>query len=91
LSTRNELAAIRAASRKPIFTGLFWGDLLERVATSAAGGALAVASVSTFAIHEPASWEALALGAASAALLSLLKGVAASATGTGSASLSRSV
>ncbi|GEB46952.1 hypothetical protein MTE01_28970 [Microbacterium testaceum] len=91
MSTRNELAAIRAASRKPIFTGLFWADLGERVITSAAGGALAVASATTFVIHEPTSWEALALGAASGALLSLLKGVAASASGTGSASLARSV
>ena len=91
MSTRNELAAIRAASRRPWLTGVFWLDLVERVGTSAVGGALAVASAAPFVIGESASWEALGVGAASAAILSLLKGLAAAGSGTGSASLAPSV
>jgi hypothetical protein len=82
---------LAAGERHPLYTATFWLDLSERVVTSAAGGALAVASVTTFVLHDPTSWAALGVGAGTAALLSLLKGVAASATGTGSASIAPNV
>ncbi|WWV91856.1 holin [Microbacterium phage phiMiGM15] len=92
LLTRAEYQAARErAERKPIFTGTFWADLGERVVTSAAGGALAVASTGDFALTSPESWQAFAVGAGVAALLSLLKGIVASAGGTGSASLAPKV
>ncbi|QWY81844.1 holin [Microbacterium phage Honk] len=91
MTTRNELAELREAAKRPIFRAVFWIDTAERVITSAAGGALAVATAAPFALGEPASWQALATAAGVAALVSLLKAVAASATGTGSASLAPSV
>lgn len=77
--------------RAPIYTTTFWLDLGERVVTSAASGALAVASAQTWVLHDPASWQAAAAGAGTAALISLLKGLAASRVGTGSASLTTTV
>jgi hypothetical protein len=91
MSTRNELAELRDAARRPLFTGRFWLDLAERVATSAAGGALAVLTLDGFNLIAGDSWAALAVGAGVAALTSLLKGVAASGAGNGSASLVPSV
>lgn len=91
MTTRNELAAIRDAQRKPLFTGAFWADTAERVITSAAGGALAVASASTFILNAPDSWAAIGLGAGTAAVVSLFKAIVASSSGTGSASLVPSV
>lgn len=90
-------AAIRQASaaadaaERPLLSGRFWLDTFERVVASAAGGALAVASAAPFALGEVASWEALGVGAGVAALVSLLKAIVASGTGTGSASVARSV
>jgi len=87
--TRAERRAQARAARElaPIYTGTFWLDLTERVATSAAGGALAVASATTFVLHDPASWQALGTGAGVAALASFLKGIVAARSGTGSASI----
>ncbi|WDS52048.1 holin [Microbacterium phage Caron] len=85
--TRAELRAMREASapaRPTLFTGLFWADLAERVITSAAGGALAVASASTFLLGQPDSWAAMGIGAGTAALVSLLKGIVAARTGSAS-------
>ncbi|MEO2133371.1 MULTISPECIES: holin [unclassified Microbacterium] len=86
-------AAVKAASTASptVLTAAFWADLAERVLTSAAGGALAVVTAAPFALGEAASWEAVAVGAGTAALVSFLKGIAASASGTGSASLAPSV
>jgi len=84
MTTRNELAAIEEARKRPIATGKFWADLAERVITSAAGGALAVATAGGFGLLEVDSWQALAVGAGSAALLSILKGLAASSSGSAS-------
>ncbi|WP_067201139.1 holin [Microbacterium sp. XT11] len=83
--TRAELRRLRA--QRPLFTARFWADTAERVITSAAGGALAVASASTFVLGAPDSWAAMGVGAGTAALVSLLKAIVASRGGTGSASL----
>ena len=92
LTRAERRAQARAASgRAPIYTATFWADLGERVVTSAASGALAVVSAQTWVLHDPASWQAAAAGAGTAALISLLKGLAASRVGTGSASLTSSV
>ncbi|MDJ1115353.1 holin [Microbacterium dauci] len=88
---RRALARAAGNDRAPIYTGAFWADLSERVVTSAAGGALAVASATTFVIQEPTSWAALGVGAGAGALLSFLKGIAASRTGTGSPSIATNV
>lgn len=79
----------RAAERviRPLFTAAFWQDLIERVVSSAAGGALAVVTASTFILNDPVQWTAVALGAGTAALVSILKGLIAASAGTGSASL----
>lgn len=75
------------ADNRPLFTALFWKDLAERVITSAAGGALAVMTLDGFNLIAGDTVMALAIGAGTAALMSLLKGVAAAGNGTGSASL----
>lgn len=83
-------AALEAAKPRPtIFTARFWADIIERVVTSAAGGALAALTATGFDVGNPAAWIGVAAGAGVAALLSLLKGIAAS--GSGSASLARGV
>ncbi|WNT44389.1 membrane protein [Microbacterium phage Mabodamaca] len=87
LPTRASLRAAREASTEPrsaLFTGIFWADLAERVITSAAGGALAVASASTFILGAPDSWAAVGVGAGVAALISLLKGIVAARSGSAS-------
>lgn len=91
--TRAQRRALARSSvnRAPIYTGAFWLDLGERVATSAAGGALAVAGASAFVLHDPASWAALGTGAGVAALVSFLKGIAAARLGTNSPSLAPSI
>lgn len=86
--TRAEFRALNAArvaeGRAPIYTATFWADLGERVITSAAGGAAAVATAGAFNLIEVDSWQALAVGAGAAALTSLLKGIAASRSGSAS-------
>lgn len=91
--TRAELRALTEAreGRAPIYTATFWADLGERVITSAAGGAAAVAAAGAFNLLAVTSWQELAVGAGTAALISLVKGIAASRVGTGSASLTPSV
>ncbi|WP_336628454.1 MULTISPECIES: holin [unclassified Microbacterium] len=84
-------AQLREASQRPLFTARFWADLAERVITSAAGGALAVMTLDGFDLIAGDTPLALAIGAGTAALMSLLKGVAAAGGGTGSASLVPSV
>ncbi len=84
-TTRAELAELaEATANRPIFTLTFWADLAERVVTSAAGGAAAVASAGAFNLIEVDSWQALAVGAGTAALLSLIKGIAAARSGSAS-------
>ncbi|AWY06655.1 membrane protein [Microbacterium phage Zeta1847] len=86
--TRAELRELNearlASGRAPLYTATFWLDLLERVATSAASGAAAVAAAGAFNLVDVASWEALAVGAGTAALMSFLKGIAASRSGSAS-------
>lgn len=91
-NTPSRAAARRQGARTPdsaprMYDRAFWIDLGERVAASAAGGALAVVSAQTFVLGDPVSWAALGAGAGTAALVSLFKGIAASGIGTGSASL----
>lgn len=59
-----------------MFTALFWKNLTERVVSSAAGGALAGLGVVTV-IDSTRQLLAAATGAGTAALFSLLKGLAA--------------
>ncbi|WDS51659.1 holin [Microbacterium phage Barnstormer] len=85
--TRAELRAMREASapsRSALFSGLFWADLAERVVSSAAGGALAVITASSFALGSVESWGAVGVGAGTAALVSLLKGIVAARSGSAS-------
>lgn len=91
--TRAERRALDRSSvnRAPVYTGAFWLDLGERVVTSAAGGALAVATAQTFVLNDPVSWASLGMGAGTAALVSALKGIAASRVDTGSPSLAPSI
>lgn len=91
--TRRErrVASEANARRAPLLTGVFWLDLTERAITSAAAGALAVVSATTWVLSDPASWRAVATGAATAGIISLLKSILASRSGTGSASLARDV
>lgn len=86
-AVRRRQAEATRASVPALYTRPFWLDLGERVLSSAAGGALAVATAAPFALGEVASWQALLAGAGTAALVSLFKGIAASSIGTGSASL----
>ena len=87
-TTRAELRALNEArvaeGRAPIYTATFWLDLGERVITSAAGGAAAVASAAAFNLVEVDSWQGLAVAAGTAALVSLVKGIAASRSGSAS-------
>ncbi|AWY04860.1 hypothetical protein PBI_FLOOF_23 [Microbacterium phage Floof] len=78
-------------TQRPLFTALFWADLAERVITSAAGGALAVVTLDGFNLIAGDSLVAAAIGAGTAAAISLLKGIAAAGGGNGSASLVPSV
>ncbi|WP_424936660.1 MULTISPECIES: holin [Bacteria] len=88
--TRAERRAATALDSRPaLFTARFWADLVERVITSAAGGALAALTATGFDIGSPAAWIGVAAGAGVAALVSLLKGIAAS--GSGSPSLAPGV
>lgn len=65
-----------------MFTKRFWMDLGERVVASAAGGALAVMLAgSTTGDSSAINWAAVGIGAGTAALVSLLKGLIASRTG----------
>ncbi|QOI66935.1 holin [Microbacterium phage GardenState] len=89
--TRADLAELREASRRPLFTSGFWIDAAERAIVSAAQGALAVFLADTFVFGAGEAWLALAVGAATGAGSSLLKSIAASGSGTGSASLAPSV
>lgn len=71
-----------------MWTRKFWMDLTERVISSAAGGALAVLVPGEVTGDGSVGWQAVLIGAGTAALVSLLKGVIASRTGDGeSASL----
>lgn len=72
---------------RPLLNPTFWIDLAERVVTSAAGGALAVVTLDGFDLIAGDSWTAIGVGAGVAALTSLLKGLAAAGSGSGSPSL----
>ncbi|MDR6868730.1 putative nicotinamide N-methyase [Microbacterium resistens] len=84
-------AQLRETNQRPLFTARFWADIAERVITSAAGGALAVVTLDGFNLIAGDTPMAIAIGAGTAALISLFKGVAAAGGGTGSASLVPSV
>jgi hypothetical protein len=80
-------AAEAHTTNRPLLSGTFWLDTFERVASSAAGGALAVVTLDGFNLIAGDTWQAIAIGAGTAALTSLLKAITATKVGTGSASL----
>ncbi|UVK59040.1 holin [Microbacterium phage Cen1621] len=85
MTTRNELAAIRDAQRKPILTLDFWIDAGERAAVTFAEVGLGFLVVG--AGFASVDWLDAASVAGVAALASVLKSVVATRIGTGSASL----
>lgn len=57
-------------------TRAFWADLAERVVSTAAAGAIAVVSASSFGLFTVDSWQDVAAAAGAAGLMSALKAFA---------------
>lgn len=73
---------------RPLYSLPFWKDAAERAISTAAQSAIALLSVDGLGLLE-VDWTVTASAAGLAALLSVLKSLAASTTGDGSASLAR--